>query len=428
MSATSNLVLGVVAVAAIGAGVYFFGQQKTGGSTKMEAVLSTPPGITFQKVKVGRVVYVPGASSDAPALVTVYADSKGLTLYTYDKDTEPNKSACAGDCVKAWPVAVAPADAQPTGNWTIVARDDGAKQWALHGKPLYTSVKDKKIGDNGGQNADDVWHMTAVAPADTMKLPLGISVQEVAEAAGQVLVDARNLPLYAYDGDVKSGKVDCEKGPCGADWKPVLAGQLANPVGGFTIIDRDDGIQQWAYKGHPLYTYGGDVEIGDANGKGVDKKFQLAMIEQYYTPSGVSILANEKKGGLLTTADGKTLYARDRVAFNGTGGHSARGGDRGNPDLGTLIGVTGCDSDCAKDWHPFLAAAGSQPSGYWTLFKREDGAQQWAYQGYALYTYTGDRKPGDMIGQDTYTLLINDGQKVADARHGLGLYWRTTSP
>ena len=143
----------------------------------------------------------------------------------------------------------------------------------------------------------------------------------------------------------------------------------------------------------------------------------------------MTIRPNESKGGLLTTADGKTLYARDRVSFNGTGGHSARGGDRGNPDTGLTIGLSGSDADCMNTWQPLIAAADAQPSGYWMLLPRDDGKKQWAYQGYALYTYAGDKKPGDTIGQDTYNLIVNDGpEKLADARHGLGLYWRTTSP
>jgi predicted lipoprotein with Yx(FWY)xxD motif len=426
MGMKTNLVLGVAAVAVIAGGAYWLTQHKEMGG-HAEAMLSTPPGITFQKVKVGRVVYVPGASSDAPALVTVYADSSGHTLYTFDKDT-PGKSACAGDCAKAWPPVAAEATATPTGNWTIITRDDGSKQWALRGKPLYTFTKDKKVGDNNGQNADEVWHMAALQASEGMKIPYGISVQEVAEAAGQALVDPQGMALYAYKGDVKSGKLDCGNGPCSSVWHALEAGQLANPTGDFTIVNRDDGIQQWAYRGRPLFTYGKDVEIGDANGKGVDRKFDVAVVERYYMPPGVSIISNEKKGGLLTDANGMTLYARDRVSFNGTGGHSARGGDRGNPDTGLLIGLSGCDANCTQTWVPLKAPPDAKPSGYWMLMKRDDGSQQWAYQGYAVYTYSGDRKPGDTIGQDTYTLLVNDGEKVADARHGLGLYWRTTSP
>jgi predicted lipoprotein with Yx(FWY)xxD motif len=419
--------LGVVGLCVAAGAAYWFSHQGS-AAPPIAAVPSTPPGVTFQWVKVGKVVEVAGASSDQQALVTVYADSQGRTLYEFDKDVQPGKSSCYGDCAKAWPAMAAGADDKPVGAWSIIARDDGVRQWALKGRPLYAYAEDKQPGDAKGQNVSEAWHMASLRPADGMALPYGVSVQEVAEAAGQVLVDARGMPLYAYDGDVKSGRTECASGPCGEEWRPLLAGQLANPVGDFTVIDRDDGIAQWAFKGRPLFTYVNDIEVGDANGDGVDRKFQLAMLERYFLPPGVVIIPNESKGGILATADGKTLYARDRVGFNGTGGHSARGGDRGNPALGLTIGVSGCDADCAQTWRPLIAAAGAKPSGYWTLMTRDDGARQWAYQGYALYTYSGDRKPGDMTGQDIYDLVVNDGDQIADARQGLGLYWRTTAP
>jgi predicted lipoprotein with Yx(FWY)xxD motif len=427
MGAKTWIAVGVIGVAVI-TGVMVLSSPKKSETKPQEAVLSTPPGVTFQWVKVGKVVEVAGASSDQQGLVTIYADAQGHTLYTFDQDTQPGKSTCSGDCAKTWPAAIAAPDAQPVGNWSLIARPDGSKQWAIKGKPLYTYAEDKQIGDDKGDNVGEVWHMAALKPAAGMSLPFGIAVQEVAEAAGQVLVDSRGLPLYAYDGDVKDGKTVCASGPCGPEWRPLLAGQLANAIGDFTVINRDDGIQQWAFKGRPLFTYVNDIEVGDANGNGVDRKFRLAMLERYFLPPGVIIIPNESKGGILATADGKTLYARDRVGFNGTGGHSARGGDRGNPALGLTIGVSGCDADCTHTWHPLIAQANAQPSGYWSLMKRDDGSQQWAYQGYALYTFDGDKKPGDMTGQDIYNLAVNDGGKVADPRHGLGLYWRTTAP
>ena len=45
-----------------------------------------------------------------------YADSKDMTLYTYDKDA-PGKSACTGDCGKAWPAATAAANALGRGSF-----------------------------------------------------------------------------------------------------------------------------------------------------------------------------------------------------------------------------------------------------------------------------------------------------------------------
>jgi predicted lipoprotein with Yx(FWY)xxD motif len=59
----------------------------------------------------------------------VLADAKGMTLYTYDKD-EPGKSNCSGLCAHFWPPLTALADAHPMGDWTVITRKDGSKQWA----------------------------------------------------------------------------------------------------------------------------------------------------------------------------------------------------------------------------------------------------------------------------------------------------------
>ena len=88
----------------------------------------------------------------------VLTDSKGMTLYTFDKDSG-GKSACNGPCATNWPPMVASADAKPMGDYTIVTRDDGGKQWAYKGKPLYIFAKDTKPGDVTGDGFNNVWHI-----------------------------------------------------------------------------------------------------------------------------------------------------------------------------------------------------------------------------------------------------------------------------
>lgn len=88
---------------------------------------------------------------------TVLADSKGMTLYTYDKD-KPGTSNCNGLCAHFWPPLTASADAKPTGDWTVITRKGGSKQWAYKGKPLYTFGKDKKPGEATGEGSGNVWH------------------------------------------------------------------------------------------------------------------------------------------------------------------------------------------------------------------------------------------------------------------------------
>lgn len=85
-------------------------------------------------------------------------DAKGMTLYTYDKD-EKGKSACYDRCAQNWPPLTAGADAKADSDWTIIERNDGTKQWAYKGDPLYTWVKDTKPGEASGDGVGGVWHI-----------------------------------------------------------------------------------------------------------------------------------------------------------------------------------------------------------------------------------------------------------------------------
>ncbi len=87
-------------------------------------------------------------------------NTSGMTLYTFDNDTAGSgKSACNGPCAGLWPPVMAEADAKPEGDMTIVTRDDGTKQWAYKGKPVYLYKSDMKAGDMTGDNFKNVWHV-----------------------------------------------------------------------------------------------------------------------------------------------------------------------------------------------------------------------------------------------------------------------------
>jgi predicted lipoprotein with Yx(FWY)xxD motif len=69
----------------------------------------------------------------------VLTNAAGMTLYTFDKDAAGSgKSECNGPCATNWPPLLSAADAKASGDYTIITRNDGAKQWAYKGKPLYT--------------------------------------------------------------------------------------------------------------------------------------------------------------------------------------------------------------------------------------------------------------------------------------------------
>lgn len=95
---------------------------------------------------------VPGGITGQPnANGAVFADAKGLTLYT-----STAAAACVGPCLEAWRPLPAPllATTVPPGDWSIVTRPDGTLQWAHRGKPLYRSNKDAKAGDTNGVGVD----------------------------------------------------------------------------------------------------------------------------------------------------------------------------------------------------------------------------------------------------------------------------------
>ena len=85
-------------------------------------------------------------------------DAKSMTLYTFDRDTS-DKSNCSGQCTNNWPPLIAGADAKASGDWSVITREDGRKQWAYKGKPLYNWSKDSKPGDATGDGVNNVWHI-----------------------------------------------------------------------------------------------------------------------------------------------------------------------------------------------------------------------------------------------------------------------------
>jgi predicted lipoprotein with Yx(FWY)xxD motif len=93
-------------------------------------------------------------SATGPILV----DSKGMALYTYDKD-EAGMTNCYDKCATNWPPLMAEEGAAPEGDWTIVDRTDGGKMWAYKGQPLYLWVKDTNPGDVTGDGVGGVWHV-----------------------------------------------------------------------------------------------------------------------------------------------------------------------------------------------------------------------------------------------------------------------------
>jgi predicted lipoprotein with Yx(FWY)xxD motif len=108
-----------------------------------------------------QVSYVASQSSSytrATPAGDVLTTPDGMTVYIYDKEAEGSAS-CYGACAEDWPPVLAPADAKPFGEFSLVKRIDGTRQWAYRGKPLHLYREDQAPGDAKGDNYDGFWHV-----------------------------------------------------------------------------------------------------------------------------------------------------------------------------------------------------------------------------------------------------------------------------
>lgn len=99
----------------------------------------------------------------APNAAGVLTNANGMTLYVFKRDGIGSSSCTATPCTTNWPALLAPGDARPSGDFSLIMRPDGTRQWALNGQPLYLWKNDKKPGDTTGNGVAGNW-FTAKAP------------------------------------------------------------------------------------------------------------------------------------------------------------------------------------------------------------------------------------------------------------------------
>jgi len=105
-----------------------------------------------------------GAAAAAPVTTVstakgdVLAGENGMTLYTFKNDKK-DVSNCYDGCAQNWPPLFAEDGDKADGAYSIIERNDGSKQWAKDGMPLYFWVKDMKKGDITGDGVKGVWDL-----------------------------------------------------------------------------------------------------------------------------------------------------------------------------------------------------------------------------------------------------------------------------
>lgn len=94
----------------------------------------------------------------------ILVTANGMTLYIFDKD-EPGVTNCYEQCAVNWPPFLATDSAVPEGDFTLVERNDGTRQWAHDGWPLYLWINDENPGDTTGDMVGGVWHVVVMGDA-----------------------------------------------------------------------------------------------------------------------------------------------------------------------------------------------------------------------------------------------------------------------
>jgi len=309
-------------------------------------------------------------------------------------------------CEQHWPAVLASSDAQPVGNFKTITRKDGTKQWAYKGYPLYTSHLDTRRGDTvGGSHRHSrdghggVKRLPALPPA---AVPPQFKVMTV--ALGQMVVTDTTMSVYTYDKDTAT-KSNCS-GTCLDRWKPIVAPDFAVSRGMWSTIVRDDGIKQWVYRGKPVYTYNLDPKENSVVGSDEPGWNNVYLHRAPSAPKGFQ-LVDTRAGQVLATPEGKTIYfykcAEDTAV-------TLQCEDLDSPQEYRLAMCGKFDVDrCLRNF-PYVVADKNAKSDSmaWSVIyvnprtgraAKEDDAgalRVWAFRNKPIYTFSGDRKVGDI--------------------------------
>ncbi|MHA5048990.1 SCO0930 family lipoprotein [Streptomyces sp. SD15] len=232
----------------------------------------------------------------------------------------------------------------------------------------------------------------------------------VAESAalGKVLTDSAGFTLYRFEKDTaEPPKSNCD-GDCATAWPPVPADGVTAATGVDKAllgeVTRADGTKQLTIGGWPMYRYAKDTKAGDTNGQGVGgtwyasapdgKKATLADLP------GLSTRNDAKLGEIVVDKNGMTVY-------------------RFMKDEAWPVPVSNCVGACLEKWPVIAPVAANDTKGVQKKglmsFTRSDGAKQMTVNCSPIYTFAGDKAPGDTNGQGvggTWYAVAPDGKAV----------------
>ncbi len=214
--------------------------------------------------------------------------ANNYSIYVFDGDA-PGKFGCTGACLEKFQPVPAPERIRPQGDWTIVERSPGVKQWAYRGRPVYSYILEQKRPSFEGSD-EPGWHnvFTQLPP----QFPKGFQITE--GTAGSMLADAKGRTIYLYNcNDDAQDQLDCSHPSqpqayrlaiCGkGDWRrcqktfqylPAGAQEKSDSnIWSIKYIDASTGRwvepgvagaqRVWAYRDRPVYVCMRDKVPGD---------------------------------------------------------------------------------------------------------------------------------------------------------------------
>lgn len=236
---------------------------------------------------------------------------------------------------------------------------------------------------------------------------------------GKVVTDAEGMTLYRFDEDSADPPTATCAGDCAQAW-PVVAADGAKPPPGvdkemLSSVTRDDGTEQLTIGGWPMYRYAEDKKPGDVKGQGVSGTwFAAAPDGKKAAPSKADDAAGEagnEAGGYGNDA-GEAADQAEALPGLST---------RKDPELGEVVidgnGMTvyrfkkdsawpmksACTGKCLEQWPVVEPVEKNDTKGIlkkgFVTFNRPDGLKQQTIDCWPLYTFAGDKKPGDNNGQ-----------------------------
>ena len=233
--------------------------------------------------------------------------------------------------------------------------------------------------------------------------PATVDVSDSAQFGG-ILTDGSGNTLYLFTRDERN--VSNCSGGCAGAWPPLAT--TGDPVAGDGLVaglgtlERADGSTQVTINGWPLYKFASDAAPGQTNGQGVGGSWFVVSVYGGPVQTGAEVQASDHDGlgTILIEASGRTLYLFTPDERN----------------------VSNCAGGCAAAWPPLVTvgdpvAGDGVSANHLGAIDRGDGYSQVTYNGWPLYYFAFDGKPGDANGQnsrDVWFVLSTDGGPISN--------------